>query len=234
MCGSWERINSCIENLSSLANALGQISVRCFMNVPATIARISSLVRIVFPFTSYCNLSVFLRPFHISISSGFDFDFSCSQYMRPPYPIYLSAFIQRNYRKWMHVLLFTHPNTRSSHTFIETKHSSAAERRLLWMEIVFVTQCNHQNRSEKICFPKIRSAPQRNADYFIKCFCVLRIKCCFIHEPNSIYRYIFARRTKQVRTNHQDQKWQWLFWTFSFFSFFKSRKLNVHVFIWSN
>lgn len=30
-------------------------------------------------------------------------------------------------------------------------------------------------------------ALQRNADYFIKCFCVRRIKCCFIHEPNAIY-----------------------------------------------
>lgn len=129
MCGSWERINSCIENLSSLANALGQISVRCFMNVPATIARISALVRIVFLFTSYCNLSVFLRPSHISISS------SSGQYMRPPYPIYLSAFIQTNYRKWMHVLLFTRIRPlaarTNTYTLIETKHSSAAERRLL-------------------------------------------------------------------------------------------------------
>lgn len=54
-------------NSSSMANALGQISVRCFMNVPAAAARRSHS----FAFTMWCVICPFffairnaIRPFH--------------------------------------------------------------------------------------------------------------------------------------------------------------------------
>lgn len=70
--GLWTGINSNIENLSSLANAVGQITVRCFMNVCVVVytVRTSSIVCVcvlcsllrsfrLFPQTSHCNLAFF-------------------------------------------------------------------------------------------------------------------------------------------------------------------------------
>lgn len=123
--------------------------------------------------------------------------------MRPPHPIYLSA---ENCSWCTYSFIHFGPNS-----------SAFGRRRCLfeWISYVLrVTQCNHRDtddqKGEKYhMFANDKDCVlQWNANYFIKCFCVRGIKCCFIHEQNAICSLFSGRH------QYQNHKWQWLFWTF--------------------
>lgn len=102
--GLWKGINSNIENLSSLANAVGQITVRCFMNVCAVVVvctvRTSSIV---------CVLCSF-RKHHIVI-----------------WPFFVSFFAQNAIRSFCHPFKLANDQCHSSNLFKRIR-SAAAQR----------------------------------------------------------------------------------------------------------
>lgn len=162
------------ENLSSLANALGQISVRCFMNVAA--ARSSHS----FAFTTHCNLPFLLR--HPQCHS------SIQHQRQPIYATATSNLFKRIYSNQLHRIVVD-ARTRPvqivglSAGVVVALYRNRMCSGLRNAIIGLPTSGKRINMlaNDKDC------ALQRNAVYFKKCFCVRRIKCCFIHEPNAIY-----------------------------------------------